>query len=335
MEGEKLNQHEAVEQWNLQVEVKKLKENGFEKASIYLENPELVDQLRLNDILALNEILLRGGIRDKFLFNGGEIDPNAISSLTVQATNKLRELLPDPEKPLTLEDAFLIVATHTQRQTPNERITSPNPRMASVNKQYLDPGMACGFFHTAYFFSPFPEHRKPGDIYASPVAFIEKVLSTEQETPENVNFAERIMKRLMQFYNTELRRQHYYYNVLFPRGRAIAENLDGDEKAKIAESVKIDLKGYNGQLLKKGDGKARDFPSQGFRYDIEQALHAFVRPLYGTHTEGPEQVMSLARMKNTPLAKILAEKFREIARENPPQYFDPPYTQDWLTQPLD
>ena len=336
MEGEKPNQHEAAEQWNLQAEVEKLKENGFDKAAIYLENPELVDTLRLNDILALNELLLRGGVTEKMLFNGKKIDPNSIPSLTARAINKLRELIPKTAKPLTLEDAFLIVTTYEQHQAPNERISSPNVRTVSVNKKYLDPGMACGLFHATYFYAPFPEDRKPGDIYAPPVAFIKKVLSAEQETEENFAFADNIMNRLVQYYNTELRRQHYYYNVLFPRGGTQThEDLNEDEKAKIASEVGIDLKGYNGTLSKRKDDNPRNFPAPEFKYDMEYALHAFIRPLYGTHMENPEDIIGLARMKATPFSKKLSERFREIARENPPQYFDPPYTKDWLTEPLD
>ena len=336
MEGEKPNQHEATEQWNLQAEVEKLKENGFDKAAIYLENPELVDTLRLNDILALNELVLRGGLAEKFVFNGKEIAPDSIPSLTAQAINKLRELIPNTAKPLTLEDAFLIVATYEQHQAPNERISSPNARSASVNKKYLDPGIACGLFHATYFYGSFPETRKPSDIYAPPVAFIEKVLSAEQETEENLAFADNIMNRLVQYYNTELRRQYYYYNVLFPRGGTQThEDLSEEEKVKIASEVGINLKAYNGTLNKRGNDNPRNFPTQEFRYDMEYALHAFTRPLHGTHMENPEDIIGLARMKSSTFAKKLSERFREIARENPPQYFDPPYTKDWLTEPLD
>ncbi|MFA6486420.1 MAG: hypothetical protein WCT40_03570 [Candidatus Magasanikbacteria bacterium] len=339
MEGKEPNQNETTEHWNQQIEVEKLKNNGFDRAAIYLEDPELVDELHLSDILALNELSLRSGLTEKILFNGKEIDPDLIPSLTTQAINKLRELIPNAEKPLTLEDAFLIVSTFQQHQSVNQRITSPNERSTSINKKYLDPGIACGLFHAAYFYAPFPEHRKPGDIYAPPVAFIEKVISTEPETEENIQFSNQIMTRLLQYYNTELRRKHHYYNYISMQGKASwstakLKDVEKQDKVKIADEIKIDLKGYDGKLSGRNTNKSRNFPASEYDSDMEQALHAFIRPLRGTHMEGPEEILSLAVMDDTPFAKKLAEKFREIAQKNPPQYFDPPYTKNWLTQPL-
>ena len=272
-------------------EVKDLRTRGFSYAGLYLENPELVDGLSLDDILALQK-----NIRDE------------VPKITVQAANRFRELLSE-DKPVSLEDAYLMASVHEKNRT----------------RPY--PGKACGFFHATYFFTPFPEKREAGEIYARPAGLIQH-LASQPETEETLVFAEMIMKRLVTFYNTELQRMHNYDTIL--RGQ-----LTDEEKAKLAIEAQLDLRGYNGEFLRSGKQLA-SYPSHDFDHDMQHSAHSWIRPLYGTHLEEPSKIVGLARIyKDTPFAKRLSQLFREIVKENPLEYFDPPYMRTVLEQSLE
>ena len=268
-----------------------LRTRGFSYAALYFENPELVEGLRLDDILALQK-----DIQAK------------VPKVTVQAANHVRELLPK-DGPLSLEDAYLIASIHGK------------------NRGRADADKACGFFHATYFFTPFPQEREAGEFYASPARLIQH-LATQQETEENVAFAERVMGRLLTFYNTELQRMHNY-NTKILRGQ-----LSDEEKAKLATEAQLDLRGYNGEFLR--DGKQLEpYPSNNFHHDMQHVAHAWIRPLYGTHLEDPVDIVGLARIYgDTDFAKKLSQLFRDIVKENPLKYFDPPFMKNVLEQPL-
>lgn len=269
-----------------------LRTRGFSYAALYFENPELVDGLRLDDILALQKDI-----------------PAEVPKVTVQAANHIRELLPE-DKPLSLEDAYLIASIH-----------------AKNIRGRADAGKACSFFHATYFYTPFPQERDAGEFYVLPARLIQH-LATQPETKETLTFAERAMRRLVIFYNTELQRMHNY-NTTILRGQ-----LSDEEKAKLATEAQLDLRGYSGEFLR-GGKQLESYPSNNFHHDMQHVAHAWIRPLYGTHLEDPADIVSLARIyKDTDFAKRLSQLFRDIVKENPLAYFDPPFMKNVLEQPL-
>lgn len=270
---------------------------GFSYAGLYLEDPELIDGLRLSKILSFQK-----DIR------------NEVPKVTVQAANRVRELLPE-DKQLSLEDAYLMASIHEK------------------DRGRADPGTACGFFHATYFYTPFPQEREAREIYAPPTRLIQH-LATQPETEEILAFAKRTMRRLVTFYNTELQRMNTYYTKVCGRGYH-QENLSEEEKERLAEQIKLDLRGYNGEFLRSGKPLA-SYPSNDFHHDMEHVGHAWIRPLYGTHLEEPSQIIGLARIRgDTVFAKKLSRLFREIVTENPLEYFDLPYMKTVLEQSLE
>ena len=313
---------------NINEEVAEFKLRRFPYAALYLENPEVIDGFRLNDILALNYLNDRLNW-DTFTFMGKEIEYKDVPLITVKSANRVRELLPE-DKPVSLEDAYLITAI-AKDKTRITRVENPL-KLGLVNEKYVNPGIACGFFHATYFFTPFLQERKVGEFYATPTRLIQHI-AKQEETDENLRFAERIMGRLVKFYNTELRRVHEYYEHIMEKvGR---KQMNEEEKIALGRKIGIDLKGYNGEFLR-DDVKPEPYPSKNFHYAIQYAGNEWMRPLYGTHLEEtPEEILGLARICNTSFAKILAQRFREIVKEDPLEYFDPPYTKKFLEEKLE
>jgi len=155
-----------------------------------------------------------------------------------------------------------------------------------------------------------------------------KYFATQPETEENVVFAEQVMRRLVTFYNTELQRMHNYNSKIL-RGQ-----LSDEEKEKLATKAQLDLRGYNGEFLRNGK-QLEPYPSNNFHHDMQHVAHAWIRPLYGTHLEDTADIVGLARIyKDTDFAKRLSQLFRNIVKENPLEYFDPPFMKNVLEQPL-
>lgn len=304
--------------------VKQFQERGFSYAGLYLDNPELVEGLRLNDILALQFVAYHGNPpQDTFAFVDRKIHPKEVPSITVKAANRIRELLPE-DKPVSLEDAYLITTVNEKNKERTERGENLHPW---ANKKYADPGTACGFFHATYFFTPFPHERESGEFYSLPARLIQH-LATQPETEENVAFAEQIMRRLVTFYNTELQRMHNY-NTKILRGQ-----LSDEEKAELAKKAQLDLREYSGEFLRDGV-QPKSYPSNNFHHDMQHSAHAWIRPLYGTHLEGPDKIVHLARIReDTDFARKLSQMFRDIVKENPLEYFDPPFMKNVLEQSL-
>ncbi len=301
---------EQLELLNKEAEIEKLKMEGFHRAALYLENPELVDGLTLNDILVLNDHLKRGRHDREKSINGRLIKPEQIPSITVATINRIREVLPNPDQSLSLEDAFLIEDIYRRS-------------CFSGQERLVYASIACGLFHAAYFFSPFPADREPYFVYATPAALIREVLSKEQENPENFAWAETIMKKIINYINTEFAREYIYYSILYPRSDAWyqTKNLNKQEKQRLAKFAGINLKGYSGAIHASGGRQGR-YPGRAFCSSLEQALDPFIRPIMGSHMEGLKDFHLLARMKQTPYAEKLAETFRALARDNPPHNTD-------------
>ncbi len=312
-----------------------LRTRGFSYAALYLQDPEIAEGLRLNDILALRRFFIADFYKEHsgdktFPFAGREIDAQKVPSIIVQAANFVRRLLPK-DKPLSLEDGYLITAIHykNREKTTIRREKPPLGNFQNVyNEKYFDPGTASGFFHSVYFFTPFPEDLPPEKFYEFPTRLV-RYIATQEETEENTAFAEQVMRRLVTFCNTELKRIQYYYTQT-SRGQ-----LSEEEKAKLAERIKLDLRGYNGEFLR--DGKQpQPYPSEDFHHDMEYVGDKWTRSQCVGDLERSYSVVDLARIEeDTDFAKKLSQLFRDIVKENPLEYFDPPYTKNDLEQLLE
>ena len=155
-------------------EVDALRSRGFQYAALFLEDPVLVDGFTLKDIVALHEYAWgheKPGKR--FQFMGRTIEKDKVTSITVQAANRVRELISE-DKPLSLEDAYFIL---TIKDKEKEKITRvENSKFRPVfNEKFGQGGHSCGFFHAVYFYTPFPNSRSASDFYSLPTLLINNI----------------------------------------------------------------------------------------------------------------------------------------------------------------